>query len=61
MKHHGNYTLPTPEELMLDDETGCAQQYVTNMLHRHRHRLKYKNQQRHRQKRKSYYGDKRTK
>lgn len=59
MKHHGNYTLPTPEELMLDDETGCAQQYVNNMLHRHR--LKYKNQQRHRQKRKSYYGDKRTK
>lgn len=59
MKHHGNYTLPTPDELMLDDETGCAEHYVSNMLNKHR--IKHKNEQRYRQKRKSYNGNKRTK
>lgn len=59
MKHHGNYRLRTPDELLLDYEADSSDGYVLTQLERHRR--KYKNDKRHKEKHfKTRNGYKRT-
>lgn len=50
MKRHGNYILPTPEELACDLGIPCdqASEYVRKQLQRHRQ--KHRNEKRHKAK-----------
>lgn len=48
MKHHGNYELLTPEELMLNAESG-NKEFIYKQLNRYKQ--KYRNDKRHKEKR----------
>ncbi len=59
MKHHGNYKLQSPDELLLDYEADCNNGYVLTQLEQHRR--KHKNEKRHKEKHfKTRNGNKRT-
>ncbi len=54
MKRHGNYELPSPEELLTDcGVDGCSQEYFSKQLQRHKQ--KYRNDKRHNKKIKAYH------
>lgn len=54
MKRHGNYQLPSPDDLLLDcGVDGCKQEYIALQLQRLKR--KYKNDKRHKAKQKSRY------
>ncbi len=53
MKHHGNYLLPTPDELLKDcGVDGCPKEYIYRQLQRHKQR--HRNDKRHKIKRKKF-------